>query len=97
MNYIKNKNILIIIYLYIIIEISLCKKILYINILSELFWIYMFIYLVINIKKSYIRFRKNKKYFLFMTIISSIYVITYFYIGFIFSLCLLFLFFLKIF
>ena len=85
MKFLKNKNILIIIiiYLYIVLENFLCRKNCYNNTLNIVFWLCMCIYLIIYIRKTYIRLNKNKRYFLFMIILSSIYTIIYFYIGFV--------------
>ena len=48
-----------------------------------LIWTCILIYLIYYIKNSYIRFNRNRKYIIYMVIISSVHVLIYFYIGFI--------------
>ena len=48
-----------------------------------LIWTCILIYLIYYIKNSYIRFNRNRKYVIYMVIISSVHVLVYFYIGFI--------------
>lgn len=87
MRYIKNKGLLLIITIYIFITISfiIIDTIFYTNIVNPLFWISILVYLISDIKKGYIRFCTNKKYFIYMTVISCIYIVFYFYMGFIFG------------
>ncbi len=85
MKSLKNINILLIIsiYLYVVIQLVLNDKVYYSNIINIFFWLGVLIYFILDIKKNYIRFCKNTKYFIVMVILSSIYTIIYFYIGFI--------------
>lgn len=55
------------------------------NILDLIFWLCILVYFIWDIKNSYIRFSKNRKYIIYMNIISFIHIIIYFYIGFIFG------------
>ena len=79
----KNKNILLIIifYLCIVIILNITNYIFY-NAVNTLFWILMLIYLIWDIKNSYIRFKNNIKYITYMIIISAIHIIIYLYTGF---------------
>ncbi len=85
MKYVKDKELLIIITIYIFITINLITKdmALYMNVINPMFWGTILIYLIWNIKKYYIRFNINKRYFIAIFIISCVYVVSYFYIGFI--------------
>ena len=85
MKYIKDKELLIIITIYIFITINLITKdmALYMNIINPMFWGTILIYLICNMKKYYIRFNVNKRYFIAIFIISCVHVVAYFYIGFI--------------
>ena len=87
MKYVKDKELLIIITIYIFITINLIIKdmVLYVNVINPIFWGTILIYLIWNIKKYYIRFNVNKKYFIAIFIISCVHVVAYFYIGFIFG------------
>ncbi len=85
MKYLRDKNILIILIIYILITINLTinNLPLYTNVINPIFWGCMLVYLIWKIKKDYIRFNSNKKYFKFMIIISFIHIVIYFYMGFI--------------
>ncbi len=87
MRYLKNKVLLTILTLYTLITMYMITKdnVLYTNIINPLFWSCIIIYLLWYTKHCYIRFFKNKKYVIYITVISCIQVITYFYLGFIFG------------
>ena len=87
MNYLKNKELFIILSIYLIFTIFLINNNLFIykNIINPIFWACILIYLVWNMKKFYIRIYKNKKYIIYIYIISCIHIILYFYIGFVFG------------
>ena len=55
------------------------------NVVQSLFWLGILVYMIWCIKKSYIRFNKNQKSIIGITIISAFYIIIYFYTGFIFG------------
>ena len=55
------------------------------SVMQSLFWLGILIYMIWSIKKSYIRFNKNPKYIIGMTIIAAFYIIIYFYTGIIFG------------
>ena len=81
--YLKNKNLLLIIIIYVFITTNLIilNSTIYTNFINPLFWGGIIIYLIIYRKKNYIRLDKNKKYFKYMVIISFIYAIAYLYLG----------------
>ena len=83
MRYLKNKNLLIIIIAYIFIEIALSLKYysLYINIINPIFWGLMLAYLIYEIKRNYIRFNTNRKYYKYIIIITLLHIGVYFYLG----------------
>ena len=83
----KNKGLLItlVFYMFITINLIIHNNSFYINIINPLFWGCILIYLIWDIKKNYVRFYKNKKYIIYIFIISCIHIILYFYIGFIFG------------
>lgn len=85
--YIKNKELLVIIIAYIFITMNLIidDVIFYTNVINPLFWTFILVYLIWDMKKGYIRFCRNKRYFKYMIIISFIHTIVYFYMGFIFG------------
>ena len=85
MRYLKNRNLLLVIIIYVFITTNLIilNSRIYTNFINPLFWGGIIIYLIINRKKNYIRFDKNKKYFKYMVIITCIHVIIYLYLGFI--------------
>lgn len=89
MKIIKDKQLFIILIIYIFItlycEINYAK--IYNNVINPIFWLGILIYLFWNINKNYIRFHINKKHFIYMSIISLAHIIFYFYLGFIFGFC----------
>lgn len=87
MRYLKNKNLLLIITLYTIITICIIIKYksIYTNIINPLFWSCIIIYLLWYTKHCYIRLSGDRKYLIYIIIISCIHVIVYFYLGFIFG------------
>ena len=87
MHYLNGKNILLIITLYTFATIFLVvnNNIIYTDIINPLFWIFIIIYLLWYMKNCYIRISGNRKYLLYIIIISCIHVIVYFYLGFIFG------------
>ena len=87
MRYLKSKNLLLIISIYTIITIFIIIKnnSLYTNIINPLFWSFIIVYLLWYIKHFYIRFSGDRKYLVYIIIISFMYVVAYFYLGFIFG------------
>ncbi len=87
MRYIKNKELFVIIIAYVFITMNLIidDATFYTNIINPLFWLSILAYLIWDMKKGYIRFCKNKRYFIYMIIISCVHIIIYFYMGFIFG------------
>ncbi len=87
MRYVKNKDLLAIITIYIFITIILMinRYQLYANIINPLFWLFILAYMIFNLKKNYVRFPTNKRYFIYMIVISCIHVLFFFYLGFIFG------------
>ncbi len=85
MRHLKDKELLIIIiiYVFITIKISIQNVSFYINVLNTLFWAIIVTYLTFDIKKGYIRFFKNKQYYIYMIIILILQMIITFNIGFI--------------
>ncbi len=85
MRYFKNKELLIIITLYLFSSFFLLKydEIFYTNIINPIFWIGILIYSIYDMKNTHIRFKVNKKYFIYMIIIAFIHIFIYFYLGFI--------------
>lgn len=85
MKKINNKEIIIIVTIYLLITIILITRnaILYTNLVNPLFWFCILVYLLWKIKKDYIRLRTKRKVSLYMLIISFIYLAIYFYMGFI--------------
>ena len=79
------KNLLIIITLYVFARIILMinNTIFYINIINPIFWACILVYLLLEMKNNYIRFSVNIRYFKYMIVISCVYILTYFYFGFI--------------
>ena len=86
MRYLKNKNLLLILTVYTILTIYIITKnySIYMNIVNPIFWSCIIVYLLLYMKHFYIRFSGDRKY-LICIIISCIYVIAYFYLGFIFG------------
>ncbi len=83
----KNKGLLLIITIYLLIKIPFTIKnnILFTNIVNPIFWICIFIYVILDMKKGYFRFNINRKYCVPAIIISFINICIYFYLGFIFG------------
>ena len=80
-----NKELLVIFIVYLLITVFLLitDAVFYTNIINPIFWICIIVYLIWNIRKNYIRFSRNKRYFIYMIIISYIHIMVYFYLGFI--------------
>lgn len=87
MRYVKEKSLLFLLSFYLFASIIFqIKKIpFFTNFLNPLFWLIIIIYLIIYLKKIYVRFPKKKKYFYSIIIISLSYILLYFYLGFIFG------------
>lgn len=87
MRYLKNKILLLIITAYTIITVYIITRnvFAYTNIINPLFWSCIIIYLLWYMKHFYIRFSGNRKYLMYITIISCIYIIAYFCLGSIFG------------
>ena len=87
MRYVKEKSLLFLLSFYLFASIIFqIKKIpFFANFLNPLFWLIIVIYLIIYLKKIYVRFHKKKKYFYSIIIISLSYILLYFYLGFIFG------------
>ena len=85
--YLKNKNIIIILSIYLCITIYMLVKeaVYYTNVLNPIFWVGVLIYLLWDIKKGYGRLSVNKKYYISSTIITLIYIALYFFTGFLFG------------
>ena len=85
MRYFKNKELLIIITIYTFASFFLLRydSAFYINIVNPIFWADILIYLILDIKNSPIRFRVNKKYLIYMSIIAFVQICIYVYLGFI--------------
>ncbi len=82
MRYLKNKNIIIILVVYIFAEIILQVKnySLYINI-NPIFWGIILAYLIYEIKRNYIRFNTDRKHYKYIIIIIVLHVLAYIYLG----------------
>ena len=82
MRYLKNKNIIIILVVYIFVEIILQVKnySLYINI-NPIFWGIVLAYLTYEIKRNYIRFNTDRKHYKYIIIIIVLHVLAYLYLG----------------
>ena len=87
MRYLKNKGLILLLFIYLFITIifSFKSASIYANIINPIFWTAILIYLIFDIKKNYIRFEKNKKYTVYMLMLVVIYVVIFFYLGFIFG------------
>ena len=85
MKNLKNKNIFIIIFVYILIKIIFNDELLLNNILNQILWLMIIIYFIWDIKNSFLRLNKNRKLFVFIIVISLISLVVYFYMGFIFG------------
>ncbi len=83
MKNIKNKKLLIILVIYLFITIFFCIKnvVLFINIINPLFWSCIILYFIFNKKNIYLRLEKKDKNYLYITVLSFIYIISYFYLG----------------
>ena len=76
----KNKFLLVVLTIYLVLKIVGLT-----NIADLVFWGLILIYLIFYIKEFHVRFHKNRKYFVYMVIISSINSVAFFYLGFIFG------------
>ena len=87
MKYLKNKGVLLVLLIYLVFTIIVSVKNIeiYTNIINPIFWFTMLIYSIIYIRNNYIRFCVNKKYSVYMIIISLLYFIFYYYLGFVFG------------
>lgn len=87
MNYLKGKGILLTITIYTFATIFLItgNNMIYTNIINPIFWSFITMYLLFYMKNCYIRISGNRKYLLYIFIISCIEVIVYFYLGFFFG------------
>ena len=87
MQNVKEKTLIIILYIYAILSIIIMTKnaTLYVNIINPIFWSLMYIYLEFHIKNYYIRFSLNKKYIGYMLVISIFFILIHFYIGIIYG------------
>ena len=85
MRYLKNKELIIVITIYTFASFFLLKydDVFYINIINPIFWADILIYLILDIKNSPIRFRVNKKYLIYMSIIAFVQICIYVDLGFI--------------
>ncbi len=82
---IKNKYFfsILIIYLILTITLNITNNNLYLNIINPIFWTFMLIITTIYLKQNYIRINSNKKYLLTLITITTIFLLLYFYLGFI--------------
>ena len=86
MRYLKSKNIIIVlICLCITIVLNVNQYGLYTFIINPLFWIIVITYIMWDLRNLYVRSNSSKKYVKYIIAISTINVVTYFYIGFIFG------------
>lgn len=85
MRYFKNKELLIIITIYTFASFFLLRydNVFYINAINPIFWADILIYLILDIKNSPIRFRVNKRYLIYISIIAFVQICIYVYLGFI--------------
>ena len=83
----KHKKILLILigYLFITAYFNMTNVILYKNIINPSFWGICLIYFLWNKKNYYIRFYKKEKQIIYMVAICSVYLVFYFYLGFLFG------------
>lgn len=83
MEKIKKNKILIILVSYLFINIFCCIKnlVLFINIINPLFWSCIILYFIFNKKNIYLRFEKKDKHYLYITMLSFIYIVSYFCLG----------------
>ena len=84
MKHLKNKALLLILTVYLLIKIPFTIKNynLFTNIINPLSWTCIFIYVILDMKKGYFRFNINKKYCVPAIIISFINIAIYFCLGF---------------
>ena len=82
---VNNKNLLIILTVYIIIRVYMIiyNSEVFINIINPIFWGIILSYFIFNVKKNYIRFNNRRGNIKYMFIISIIHIIIYLYLGFI--------------
>ncbi len=87
MRILKNKNLLIIVIIYLCVMINLLLKndVFFSHIVNPLFWLCISLYVIWDIKNSYLRLCIARKYTINMIIISSLHICFYFYIGYIFG------------
>ena len=80
MKQLKNKGLLLILTIYLLIKtyFTINNNILFINIINPLFWTCVFAYVILDMKKGYFRFNINKKYCVPAIIISFINIAIYF-------------------
>lgn len=85
---IKSTKVLVILTLFLPLSIylQLTNIRLFTNLINPLFWTCILAYVIYKTKSIYIRFPNNKNYFIKMLIISTLYCIIYFYLGFIFGI-----------
>ena len=83
MKNIKNNKLLIILVIYLFITIFFYIKdfVLLINIINPLFWSCITFYFIFNKKNIFLRCKKKDKNFIYITVLSIIYIIFYFYLG----------------
>ncbi len=82
----KSRGLLTVIIFYLLITICLIiyNDVIYINVINPLFWSAIFSYLIWQMRSFYVRLSKNnRKYLIYIVVISCIHVLFYFYIGFI--------------
>ena len=84
MKHLKNKALLLILTVYLLIKIPFTIKNynLFTNIINPLSWTCIFVYVILDMKKGYFRFNINKKYCVPAVIISFINIAIYFCLGF---------------
>lgn len=87
MRYFKNKKILIILIVYLIINLFLqgSAHLYFYNYINPIFWSCFLFYLIYYLKDNYVRETLNKKQLLFISLFSLGYALFYFYVGFIFG------------
>ena len=85
MKYLKNNKLMVIVIIYIFVSIVLMinNQSFFYSVINPLFWGILIIYLIFEIKNNNIKFVTDRKYLIYIIIISSISVLVYFYLGFI--------------
>ncbi len=85
MKYLKNKELIILLSIYLCITIYLSVKdaVYYVNIVNPLFWAGILVYLIWTMKKGYIRFYINRKNYICMFVILCINLLVYICTGFV--------------